>query len=209
MTQVNPIDHHGKGVAKAKRKALAKAKAAATQAARDKKTRETLAEKASKTKGCAFYADGFTDSSKHGSGMGCEFMNRCRNKTGCLREHSDAVSKANIARWKAKAQNAAKEMAGTGRGGARIDPADIRSGTIVNFKPGRGAGTGFGHILPDANEIYSRRKKQWVFFHISNWAGKIDTIPNEDNWHNMPVRYVRAVDQKSQGKWCAVQVSKR
>lgn len=204
--QVNPIDHHGKGVAKVKRKAKAVAKAAAKKAAQEEATAAAAA-KASKPKGCAFYAVGFADSSKYGSGMGIEFVNRCDKGSDCPREHSAAVSKANIARWKTKAKNAAKAM--SSMGGARVDPAAIRTGTIINFKPGRGHGTGFGHILPDANEIHSNRRKQWVFFHISNWTGKIDTIPTEENWQHMKVRYVRAVDQRSQGKWCAVRVSKR
>ena len=204
-TQVNPIDHHGKGIGKGQRKAKTKAKAAAMKTATEERARENAAAKAQKKPPCAFYARGYADGSKHGSGMGCEELNRCRGP--CLREHSEAVSNANIARWKKKKKNAAKTMSSTGR--ARINPDDIRTGTIVSFKDGRGQGTGYGHILPDANEIYSNKRKQWVFFHISNWTGKVDSLPNGDNWHNMQVRYVRAVDQRSQGKWCAVQVSKR
>ena len=63
-------------------------------------------------------------------------------------------------------------------------------------------------VSEDAQEIHSNRKKQWLFFHMRSWIGKVDTKPTESTWYNMRVRYVRVVDDRNHGKWAAINVSK-
>ena len=93
-TQITPVDHHGKGVAKAKRTATAKAKAAALKAAREENARALSAKKALKKKARAFCAEGRGSSSDHGSGMGCEFVNRCRHTHKHTRTHKQTCTHA-------------------------------------------------------------------------------------------------------------------
>lgn len=165
------------------------------------KRRAEKEQKKEEEKDCAFYAEGYE---MGGAGLGIEYRNRCKPGMGqkCTRLHSPAVSKRNVARWKAKNQNAAKGM--PGHGGKKIMPTSIRTGTIIKLGPNGD----FGWIVPDAQEIHSNRKKQWLFFHMRSWIGKVDTKPTESTWYNMRVRYVRVVDDRNHGKWAAINVSK-
>ena len=192
--------HHGKGLARIERKVKEAAKKARI-AENEAKRRAEKEQKKEEEKDCAFYAEGYV---MGGAGLGIEYRNRCKPGMGqkCTRLHSPAVSKRNVARWKTKNQNAAKGM--PGHGGKKIMPASIRTGTIIKLGPNGD----FGLIVPDAQEIHSNRKKQWLFFHMRSWIGKVDTKPTESTWYNMRVRYVRVVDDRNHGKWAAINVSK-
>ena len=86
-----------------------------------------------------------------------------------------------------------------------VSPNEIRRGVITRLSQNGD----FGLIIPDSSERgRTSTNKQWIFFHVTEWAGCVSTVPTQHCKLPIAVKYVRMPSTKDRTKWCAVKVSR-
>ena len=117
----------------------------------------------------------------------------CR-KESCSHAHSVHVSKMNCDRLLRQIRKQSTTKANK----QRPTPWDAeRRGYIQTYDQARA----YGFIMPNRPDPGGQRRKQRIYFHAKDWSGKGAPLVGA------AVRYIRAPDDRAQGKWKAINVS--